>query len=192
MEYLQEITLDLNSNIAPILVGAKQRDNKTRKILIHLVDKDEPYFITNGHKVVFRITKPDSHVTSNIAEIQSNRSDILVTLSYQSLICSGYAYADIAEFSGEMDEDGNIEGEVLSSATFVIKIEPSPNVMGKAAISSDEFQYLKDFNINSQQILEDSARLLNEAEFWVEIDSENQEDDGGLFVKYIDYGDVSE
>ena len=34
MEYTQELLLDMNPNVAPIVIGAKQRDRDTRKLLI--------------------------------------------------------------------------------------------------------------------------------------------------------------
>ena len=43
MEFIQEITLDLNANTAYTTIAAKQSDNGSRKILVHLTKNNIPY-----------------------------------------------------------------------------------------------------------------------------------------------------
>jgi len=47
LEYTQEITLDINSNTAYTTVGAKQGDNNTRIIKVHLTENGLDYNLHN-------------------------------------------------------------------------------------------------------------------------------------------------
>lgn len=136
MEYIQEITLDLNTHSAPLIVNAKQNDTDTRKLLVHYTKNGEEYKINTNNSVALRVRKPDMHLIFNNGVVNNNGT-VSVTLTQQCLAVSGRAYADLVEF--------NSSGQMLSTVSFIIDIQAMPDVMGNEAISSNEFLYLKSF-----------------------------------------------
>lgn len=150
MEYIQEITLDLNTRVAPIIVGAKQYDNNSRIIKVNYTSDGNPYVIT-GNKVRLRIHKPDG--TSGIydTEISSDRKTVIVTLSEQCLSAAGRVYADLTEFGSN--------NKTLSTNSFIIDVAPAPNINN--AHSSNEFQSMMDFIAQGDEVI-------NKAKYWAD------------------------
>ena len=111
MEYLQELTLDINTNTAYSTIGAKQGDNRSRVILIHLTNEGEDVEIASGAQAYFRFKKPDGKVVVNTASIVDNA--IRVVLTSQNLAVAGRGYGDIVLQDGE----GNI-----STVSFILII----------------------------------------------------------------------
>lgn len=147
--YIQEITLDINSNNSYTTIGAKQGDQGSRVILVRITqDGNEPTF-TSAYSAFFRCRKPDGHAIINEATIIPNTNKIEVTLTAQTLSAAGRAYADLALY-----KDGN----VLSTLPFIIIIMASPYVASQA-ISSDEFGYL-------QEVVSDANGIIDQAELW--------------------------
>ena len=155
MEFLQEITLELNSNTAYTTIGAKQGDSGSRVIKVHITQNGEPWTIPNGVSASYRVRKPDGYAVWNSAVIPyPNPENVLyITLSEQALATAGRAYADIVFTEGSGD---NLS--ILSTVSFIIIIMASPDIT-KNVISSNEFS----------QILEltaDADAVLDEAEAW--------------------------
>ena len=94
MEYLQEITLDINTNTAYSTVGAKQGDNRSRIIKVHLTNEGEDVEIAAGSQAYFRFKKPDGKVVVNTADILDDNT-IRVVLTAQILAVAGRGYGDI-------------------------------------------------------------------------------------------------
>lgn len=95
MEYLQEITLELNSNTAYTTVGAKQGDHVSRVIKVHITQNGEDWEIPVGVSASYRVRKPDGYAIWNEAVIDNNENVVLITLTEQTLAAAGRAYADI-------------------------------------------------------------------------------------------------
>lgn len=150
MTYTQEITLDLNANSAPPIVYAKQTDTESRQLLVHFTQDDAEYLVNHNNSVALRIQKPDGKQIMNYAII-NNDGTVTVTLTQQCLAVAGRAYADLAEF--------NSQGQILSTAPFVLNVVASPDVMGSEAISSNEFSYLASF-------IEQGADIVGQAQEW--------------------------
>ena len=136
MEYIQDLTLDVNSNQAYTVVSAKQGDINSRGIRVYYTASGEEYPISTNNSVAFRVRKPDGHMAFNDTTINSDGS-VTAMFTYQILAAAGRAYADLIEF--------NADGNTLSTVSFIIDIMASPNFNADTALSSDEFLYLKSF-----------------------------------------------
>lgn len=150
MEYTQEITLELNSNVAYTTVGAKQGDHNTRIIKIHITQNGIDYNLAEQgvSAAYFRFRKPDGKAIINSCDINSDNT-ISLALTSQTLAVSGRGYADITLMSGS---------SILSTVSFIIVIMSSPQVAGEAT-SSSEFGYLN-------AVVEDATHIIYEAEAW--------------------------
>ena len=150
MNYNQEITLDLNSNSAYVVVDAKQGDVDSRTLLVHYTSNGEEYKVNTNNSVALRMQKPDKTVVFNDTTINYDGS-VLVPFSYQCLTVAGRAYADLVEF--------NSDGQTLSTVSFIVNIMAQPDFSADAALSSDEFLYLKSF-------LDRGNHVVGEAQEW--------------------------
>ena len=65
MEFLQEITLELNSNTAYTTIGAKQGDSGSRVIKVHITQNGEPWTIPSSVSASYRVRKPDGYAVWN-------------------------------------------------------------------------------------------------------------------------------
>ena len=144
MEYIQDLILDLNSNSAYPVISAKQNDVDTRILRIHYTKDGAEYQVSQSNSVALRLRKPDMRLVFNDGVI-NNDGTVSVTLTYQCLTSAGRAYADLVEF--------NSSGQMLSTISFIIYIQASPDVMGSEAISSNEFLYLKSFIDRGNEII---------------------------------------
>ena len=152
MTYLQEITLDLNANTAPPIIYAKQNDTDSRALLVHFTQDDAEYLIDHNNSVALRVRKPDGTQIMDETTV-NNDGTVTVTFSQQCLAADGRAYADLAEF--------NSLGQLLSTASFIINIVASPDVMGSRALSSDEFTYLTSFIQRGNEIIGEAQEWAN-------------------------------
>lgn len=148
--YTQEITLDINANNAFTTIAAKQGDNGSRYILVHLTKDNIPYEADPQNQAQFRCRKPDGHAVIDLATINEDGT-ITIELTAQALAVAGRAYADVVEYD-------TASNTTLSTASFILIIMAAPDVADKA-ISSDEFGYL-------QQVTNDANTIINEAEAW--------------------------
>lgn len=147
MEYVQELTLELNSNTAYTTVGAKQGDNNSRIIRVHLTQNGEDYTIPSGASAYFRFRKPDGKAIINVATIEDNT--IYIVLTSQTLAAAGRGYGDITLQSGS---------DILSTVSFILIIMSAPDVVSQV-VSSNEFGYLN-------AIVADATNTIYESEAW--------------------------
>lgn len=153
MEYLQEISLELNSNTAYVTVGAKQGDQASRVIKVHVTQNGEDWKIPVGISASYRVRKPDGYAIWNDALIDNTENVVYLTLTEQTLAAAGRAYADVLFVQGTGEER-----EVLSTVSFIIIIMASPDIT-ENVVSSNEFSQILDLTNNADVIL-------NEAEAW--------------------------
>lgn len=151
MQYTQEITLDLNSNTAYTTVGAKQGDNNSRVVSVHITKNGIDYDLQaeGVSSAYFRFRKPDGKAIINTATIDYSENVIKLVFTAQTLAASGRGYADITLLSGS---------SILSTVSFIIIIMSSPQVANQA-VSSDEFGYLN-------RVVEDATHTIYNAEAW--------------------------
>lgn len=156
MEYLQEITLDLNANTAYTTVNAKQGDGNSRNIKVHITENGYDWKIPQDVSAHYRVRKPDGYAIWNPANVDLNENVITFSLSEQALAAAGRAYADI-QLSRSSGATGTGR-EILSTVSFILIIMASPDI-SKNIISSNEFSTILDLTDNADTIL-------NEAEAW--------------------------
>jgi len=151
MEYVQELSLELNSNTAYSTIGAKQGDNNSRVVKIHVTENGVDYNLRD-HNVTaayFRLRKPDGKAVINTGTISDDGETVSIVLTSQALAVAGRGYADVTLMSGS---------QILSTISFVLLIMASPGV-AQEAVSSNEFGYLN-------AIVEDANHIIAEAEAW--------------------------
>ena len=150
MEFISDIILEVNSNTAYTVVGAKQGDNDTRIVRAHLVQNGSPYAIESGAKATFRFRKPDGKAVINDAVIENNVQGIVtIGLTTQALAVAGRGYADIVLTKNR---------EILSTVSFIIVIMSAPQVLSEI-VSSNEFGYIED-------IVSSARDTIYESEAW--------------------------
>lgn len=143
MNYIYEITLDINPDEAMPVVRVKQGDASTRFILATLEKYNEPYIPEEGVGILFRCEKPDGTGVledSMSADTELGRylvvdnrdGTVMIELVEQVATCPGRCRCDLCLYDGD---------EVLSSIPFCIHVFPSPNTT-QLAVSSDDFRTL--------------------------------------------------
>lgn len=169
MEYIQNVTFDLNTLQAPVIIGAKQYDTDTRGIRVTYTKNGEPYQIHENNIVRLRMRKPDN--TSILNDAQNNGDGtVTVIFSQECLSAAGRAYADLMEFS---------QGKILSTFSFVVDIQPAPNISVSDAFSSSEFQSLLNFINQGQNIIGKAQEWVNGYNGDTPIDSSSEIDEPG-------------
>lgn len=165
MEYVQEITLDLNSNTAPPIIYTKQGDVDTRVLEIHLMKDGNEYQPPVGANAVFRMRKPDGTVIADyvIASVGSNI--VTVRLSEQTLTAAGRGLADILLY--------NENSQYLSTASFILVIQPAPVEVMEGQQSESEYRYFEDCLTalatilpSAQQAADDAESAAASAQYW--------------------------
>ena len=159
MEYVQELTLDLNSNNAYPIISAKQGDT-ARYIRVKLTKDNIPYDIDSTHSFYFRMRKPDGYGVISPAQVVTREatrsgpaeSAISVQLSSQALAVAGRGYADLVEYDNE--------NNVVSTEAVIVNIMAAPDVAGRA-VSSDDFQQLN-------ALVSNADTVIGEAEAWAQ------------------------
>ena len=153
MEFIQELSLELNSNSAYSTIGAKQGDNNSRTVMVHVLENGVDYNLRDNNvtSAYFRLRKPDGKAIINTADIDYDANTIAIYLSAQALAVSGRGYADVTLMSGS---------SILSTISFILLIMASPQVAGQAT-SSNEFGYLN-------AVVEDATHIIYEAQAWAE------------------------
>lgn len=162
-EYTQEIILDVDPNSAYPVINAKQNDVDSRVLVVQLIKNNEKYSIPRGNVVWLRYCKPDKHTGEIQGEVNSNGT-VSITLTKQCLAVAGRVYADLVEFDGV-----NTTGKVISTASFIINVQASPNSMSNPdTFSSDEFLALKQFVDRGLEIIAagGSSGSGGNANFW--------------------------
>ena len=143
MNYIYEITLDMDpANELPV-VRVKQGDASTRYVVATLTKDGEPFIPDEGVDMLFRCEKPDGHgvledSVKKDAELDrclvvDNRDGtVTIELVEQVTTCVGRCRCDLCLYKDE---------KVLSSMQFIIQVFPSPNTTS-LAVSSDDFRTL--------------------------------------------------
>ena len=140
MEYTQEITLDLNSNTAPPIIYTKQGDVDTRVLEIHLMENGNEYQPPADTFAVFRMRKPDgttigAGVDDDTTITSVGNNIVTVRLSEQALAAAGRGLADILLYNGD---------QYLSTASFILVIQPAPVAVMRGVVSSNEYSIFED------------------------------------------------
>lgn len=155
MEYLQQVYLDINPNDLYTVVTAKQFDTNSRGIVARIMEDGREHTIT-GDRFELRVKKPDGHVVISSATINNDQS-VTAIFNEQCLLVSGRAYADLAEISN---------GEILSTAPFIIDIKPSPNPDKAQIESTDEYSVLYDLINEANNVINTAQGFAEDAEAW--------------------------
>ena len=100
MEYIQEITLDLNPQVATPIIYAKQGDADTRVLEVHLMEDGNEYIPEAGSLVMFRARKPDGTYVVDATSASLNNNIVNVRLTEQTLVEAGRALVDIILYDG--------------------------------------------------------------------------------------------
>lgn len=131
MDITQKITLDLDRRSVYTTICAKQGDTKSRKVQITLVSGGAVYKAPPGAQAKFRAQKPDGTMVLNPAVVNSDGT-VTAELTRQTIAVPGEVTADVYLTDSA--------GSVLSSASFVIHVEPAPS--GAQTDSENEFLHL--------------------------------------------------
>ena len=166
MEFIQEITLDLNANTTYTTIAAKQGDS-ARWLKIHLTKNNISYGLDPSHNFMFRMRKPDGHGVINPAVVELASSDTYVfviitednfnnyTKYFKKIDDSNYEEVPISNFFEEVSEPDP------SQITSYYVYEASSNTYRKATPedsgpfyrfigSTEDIYYLQD-NINLEE-----------------------------------------
>lgn len=179
MEYTQEITLDLNSNTAPPIIYTKQGDADTRVLEIHLMEDGNEYQPPADAFAVFRMRKPDGTTigagVDDTTITSVNNNVITVRLSEQALAAAGRGLADILLYNGN---------QYLSTASFILVIQPAPVAVMRGVVSSNEYAYFQDCLDALATILPSAQEAANSAlaasdSAWAAVDNIN---DNGILI----------
>lgn len=128
MNITQEITLDLSKKSVYQYVSAKEGDSGSRFVKITLTNNGVAYQVPQEVSANFRAQKPDGTMVLNQATVNGDGT-VTIELTQQTLAVSGDVYADVFMVG--------IHHETLSSASFVIHVEPIPE--GNKIDSKNEF-----------------------------------------------------
>lgn len=154
MEYVQEIILDLNTNVAYTTIGAKQSDNGTRVVRVYLTRNGEEYNVIDEgvQSAYYRLHKPDGKAVINSVELNpagGNGRFIELVFSAQALSVPGRAYCDIVLQRG---------AQILSTVSFILIIMAAPAV-AEQGISGNEFGFLT-------AVVNDATTTVQDSEAW--------------------------
>lgn len=158
MEYITEITLDVDLHKELPTVRVKQGDASVRKLLINLKKNGSTFTPDSGGWILFRCEKPDGHAVlldSRYEDSELNRylvidnrdGTVSVELVAQVTAVYGSCRCDICLVKGS---------NILSTIPFVIDVRRSPNT-ANLAVSSDDFRTL----VNELDRLEELIPLID-------------------------------
>lgn len=130
--HLTKMTVELNGLNKHEYVTVKQGDVNSRGLSINLVDNGRVYLLTNEHKALLFLTKPDGFEVFTECSIENNCA--IARLTEQMLTTSG-------EAQGELLIIDKTTSAVLKSATIVFLILPS-EFYNSDIVSSNEYTLL--------------------------------------------------
>ena len=97
MIHNQNITLDLNTNNAYIVVGAKQGDNMGRTITATILENGEIMNISSQAMASYRIRKPNGEGIWKSAKLYPHPfNKVEIVFDTEDLDTAGRCYADIS------------------------------------------------------------------------------------------------
>lgn len=140
MQITQHIKLNIYQRSDYTYLDAKQADDNSRFLNVQFTDGDNDIFVTSGVTVTLRCQKPDGTAVYNNGTRESDGT-VTVELTDQVLAVPGVVYADIST---------SRNGEILSSATFVIRVIPVPT--GTQIVSTNEFLQLTELIEELEQL----------------------------------------
>ena len=166
--YVRQFTLDVNAENNHQRIPAKQGDAVNRQLEITLLKDGVAFEPTGVASYAFRCQKPDDTAvvlegTGSGAPIQAEGSGVyIITLADQCLAVAGRVICDLAMVDG----DGNI----LSSADFILDVIPMPNI-GNLVPSSTEWKRL----MEAIAAAEDFSEILafRENNGWIQYTTDN-------------------
>lgn len=132
MNVTQEISLDINQTADYTLVTAKQADSASRYLKVTMMDGKDELTVPSGAVVALRALKPDG-TSCTITGTRNSDGTATVELTEQVLAVAGVVQADLSVSNS---------GEVLSTATFLIRVGAVP--LGTSVVSENEFLLLTD------------------------------------------------
>lgn len=151
MEYIRNISLDVNATQSMTTVKAKQGDYGTRFVNITLT-KDQQKITITDETVSFRCEKPDGKAVVNDATVNTDGT-VTIEITDQVTAVPGRCKSDIS-----IVKDG-----AISTALFVIEVIEAPDVADRSA-SSDQFHALEkaisDANEAIEKIPEEIGKVL--------------------------------
>lgn len=158
MEYVQEITLDLNAKSAPPIVYAKQGDADTRVLEVHIMEDGNEYQPEPGTFALYRVLKPDGTYIGNsgggeIAGLSNNI--VYIRLSEQALAAAGRALVDVLLYNGN---------QYLSTMSFILNIQSAPTQVMRGVVSTNEFAVFSDLMSSLGEALGSVASYATRAE----------------------------
>lgn len=157
MTYTSYLNIDLNASEPFQVVYAKQNDVNSRIIHVTFYSDGVRYNIASNHSVLLRIRKPDRKVILDGALVNADGT-VSVILTQQCLGAAGDAYADLVEYDNY--------GLMLSTCSFIIKIQASPNIFTEDMFSSNEFLYLKELVDSANAIIREVEDYSKDSEAW--------------------------
>ena len=143
VDYINEITLDINLRNEIPVIWTKQGDASVRSVLIHLEKDGVLYTPDSGTTIMFRCQKPDGHgvitdsatideETQRYLVIDNQDGTISIELIAQCSAAAGKCYCDICIIKDE---------KILSTIPFILDVRKSPDV-ANLAVSTDDFRTL--------------------------------------------------
>ena len=162
-----EISLDFSQRSEFLPIFAKQGDNGTRFVQIHLLDHGLPSQIPEDASLIFRAVKPDGTTVRNLAQLQPDGSAV-IELTQQVLAIPGDVIADIQL----LDQAQNI----LASASFLITVNPAPD--GPICESRNEVGILEHMVLQAQAAAQDAAAFVKSATATVHSELEQAKNSG--------------
>ena len=140
MQIIQHIKLNIYQRSDYTYLDAKQADDNSRFLNVQFTDGENDIFVTAGVTVTLRCQKPDGTAVYNNGTRESDGT-VTVELTDQVLAVPGIVYADIST---------SRNGEILSSATFIIRVIPVPT--GTQIVSTNEFLQLTELIEELEQL----------------------------------------
>lgn len=165
MEHTKDIILSLTPSGHIPVVRVKQGDSSLRYIRITVIKDHEVVIPGAEQTILFREEKPDGHgviLDNTYPDTELGRllvttdesGAITVELVSETTTCHGFCKCDLCFVNG---------GAAISTAPFLIFVEPSPDIIS-TAVSSDDFRTLinalEDVGLSSTTQLSDMTDVV--------------------------------
>lgn len=152
MIHNQNITLDLNTSNAYIVVGAKQGDNMGRTVTATILENGEIMNISSQAMASYRIRKPNGEGIWKSAKLYPHPfNKVEIVFDTEDLDTAGRCYADISL---------QLSSQRTSSVSFIIDVQAAP-IIAKKVTESNAFGFLYD-------LVDKAGSTIEEAQAWTE------------------------
>ncbi len=152
---LSKLTVELNGLNKHEYVVAKQGDVNSRVLSIKLIDNGRVYLLSDNHKAMFYLTKPDGKEVFTECNIENNY--VNVKLTEQMLAVTG-------EAKGEIIITEKNTSTILKTSTIIILIMPS-EFNNSEILSSNEYAVLIQKVQEVDNINEKFKEILNQSTY---------------------------